>query len=658
MTGPVPSDAAGNLRIVGFDLGHADTALALVQDPRRDEVTKLPLPSAGPRIHVSVTAVAEHPERGILLGLFAINQGEAPLHMTFKDSGFDEETVRRPTIRFVQGIKADLEKRGHLPEGQSTRWVFGVPSGWGEPTQKVFRDVLREAGLVDVEVVPESRAALLFARDSGQIRVDPTGPARNGGRHRTIPGTALVADLGSSTLDFTLVTGRRATTLRDSGTRLGASLIDMTIMDWFRQESPQRDSLERWLEWDLDERKRFQFACRTVKEDYFAHDHPTASTVMGSVFYTPLHGDPNVDFFPIRISPPIMERVLETPQPTLGGKGWRDAFRDDLQAVAVVANRNTPPELVVLTGGASRMRFVFEIAQEIFGPERVVMGDEPELAIARGLALAGRIGVRAGGFRIDIADFLRTDQVKTVVDNRLPDLATAIGTAVATGVVETYALPAFRRWRSGRITTLAEMETEVADKVSAGMRNPSNQKVNDAVREWQDGLRPDLAELTGPICRRWGIPPSAMELPPLDVRDQEWVPAIGLANLLASKAGSIAAMVATAVVAAVVTAVFAAGLSLGPGGWVALGVGALWSIVMAEEVGTEKVKTADLPQWVRERFKESTVTDGAAQREAQLATSLAAAIRSDEGKAVVTQVTDRLRAELLELAKEAELLIS
>jgi hypothetical protein len=351
-----------------------------------------------------------------------------------------------------------------------------------------------------------------------------------------------------------------------------------------------------------------------------------------------------------------MERILDTPVPSLNGRGWRRAFRDELARAA--DQLDELPSLVVLTGGASRMGFVLDTAREIFGADRVVMGNEPELAIAKGLALAGRIGVRAKGFRDDIADLLRSDQVKTVVADHLPALAEGLGKQVADGVVRTHALPAFRRWKAGSITTLATMENEVADSIAASLRNPADAGILTVVQRWQNDLRPDLAELTEPICRRWGIPPSAMRLPPISVHDQQWLPALGIAGLLAGQAGTIAALVAAAVVAAILAALVAAGIALGPIGWMA----GLWAMAgaagAAEEVVEEKVRTSDLPQWIRDRFSETKVTNGAAEREAQLARSLAASIQEDEGVAIVTQVTARLRSELEELAREAELQIT
>jgi hypothetical protein len=75
------------------------------------------------------------------------------------------------------------------------------------------------------------------------------------------------------------------------------------------------------------------------------------------------------------------------------------------------------------------MPFARDIARELFGANRVVIGTEPELAIARGLALAGQIGFRAAGFRVDVTELLESGQVETLVRNRLPVLGEGHGVA-------------------------------------------------------------------------------------------------------------------------------------------------------------------------------------------------------------------------------------
>jgi molecular chaperone DnaK (HSP70) len=76
----------------------------------------------------------------------------------------------------------------------------GAPSGWSSAVCSKYEDLLRSAGLSQVEVKPESRGALLFARDSGEVVME-------NGQFR---GKILIVDIGSSTTDYTRVVDLRS----------------------------------------------------------------------------------------------------------------------------------------------------------------------------------------------------------------------------------------------------------------------------------------------------------------------------------------------------------------------------------------------------------------------------------------------------------------
>jgi len=644
MATPVTYD---DLRVVGFDLGHADTALAAVFDTRKDDVAKLELPSAQDRVYVVVTAVAVRSDGGVVLGRFAIDQEDATeLHLAFKNPQFDPNETVRPTVLFARGVAEELKQCGRLPDGPPTRWVFGTPSGWSPAQRATYHKILQSAGLDDVEVVPESRAALLFARDSGEVR--SAGLELRGRVRRS--STVLVADLGSSTLDITVVTGDGAAPVLDTGSALGASLIDRSIMRWFLAASPSREAVERWIELDGKERRRFEFACRRAKEDFFTNDHPDAAVVRGQATYEPLDGGED-DYFPIRITRSVMDRILAEPQPALGGASWVEMLRKDLEDAAQKVDGR--PDLVVLTGGASRMPFAMAIARQTYG-DCVVMGYEPELAIARGLAIAGRVGVRSRNFRADISRLLDGDSIETVVANQLPSLADRLGAEIASGAFDRHVLPAFEEWRSGRYRTLQELESVVAASVAAELEGDASgyQRI---VLEWQDGLRPDLNDLTRPICERWRIPSSSLDLPPLSVSARTWSGQLGLSAVLADQASDVALGIGAALVAAVIVALIAFGVALGPAGWAMLGVGALYALGAGIEPVEKAVKTRDLPVTIRRQFTATKLRATAAEKEHKLATDIADSISSSSGPQLVEQMTAILRAELEDVAREAEL---
>ena len=635
-----------DLRIVGFDLGHAESALVEVNDPRSDEFVKLELPSALGRQYVTVTAVAQT-DHGIMIGYPAVDEPDVlNRYVGFKSPGLDKEAHSKPTEMFVAQMRDELIEAGRVSATAPTRWVFGAPSGWNDKTLRTYAKVLKAAGLSDVEVVAESRAAMLYARDSGELDVS----------QRELEAAVLVVDLGSSTTDFTAIVGLKVKPV-DTGTALGAGLIDKAIMNWLLQTHPRRADLQRWLDREPFEEPRLELACRWAKEDYFRNLAASQGgrQVRGGYLYVPIKDD--LDSFMISIKAPDMEQILNVPYPVLGGRNWMEAFEGDLNMAA--NGLECGPEVVLLTGGASRMPFVRQIARDIFGNEKVKLGAEPEVAIAKGLALAGRIGVRADGFRTDMRQLLSSGQVETLVEGRVAALGQALGQAVASGFMARFARSAYSRWQEGEISTLNGLERVIAREAADYVADANNPVILAAIAEWQDELRPDLADLTRSVCTKWSIPPSAMELEPVSLGERNWNMRIDLGAIIAGSIGTIAGWIAGSIVAAIVVAVLAAGavptggLSLVVGGFLALGAGGAMN-----DWANEKVRDAEIYLWVRKGFSADTVFKNQAQQERELADKIAGEITGNNSEAIVKQVSRRLETELKELATAAELLVS
>lgn len=635
-----------DLRIIGFDLGHAESALVEVNDPRSDEFVKLELPSALGRQYVTVTAVAQT-DHGIIIGFPAVDEPDVlNRYVGFKGPELDKEAHSKPTEMFVAQMRDELIETGRVSATAPTRWLFGAPSGWSDKTLRTYAKVLKSAGLSDVEVVAESRAAMLYARDSGELDVS----------QQQLEAVVLVVDLGSSTTDFTAIVGLKVKPV-DTGTALGAGLIDKAIMNWLLQTHSRRADLQRWLDREPLEEPRLELACRWAKEDYFRNlaARQGGRQVRGGYLYVPIKDD--LDSFMISIKAPDMEQILNVPHPVLGGRNWMETFEGDLRTAAGGLERG--PEVVLLTGGASRMPFVREIARDIFGNEKVKLGAEPEVAIAKGLALAGRIGVRANGFRADMRQLLSSSQVETLVEGRVSQLGQALGQAVASGFMTRFARPAFRRWQEGEINTLNNLERMIAREAAEYVADANNPAILEAIAQWQNELRPDLADLTRSICTKWSIPPSAMELEPVSLGERDWNMSVNLGAIIGGSISNIAAWIAGSVVAAIVVAVLAAGavptggISLVVGGFLALGAGGA-----VNDWANEKVLDAEVYLWVRKGFSANTVFKNQAQQERELAGKIAGAISTENAEAIVAQVSRRLEAELKELAAAAELLVS
>lgn len=239
----------------------------------------------------------------------------------------------------------------------------------------------------------ESRAALLYARDSGEVNV--TG--------RRITEGVMIADIGSSTTDYTFVTDLAQQPVDHGNVDLGAALIDKEIMRRAIERHPEGDKLATRLAGDPHSARKLELACRESKEKFFrTRREELAASGKRVGLYHPVELATGAEFvLDLRLSVADMDAVLDAPQPTLNGRSWATAFAQDVATAIEQASGDV--DLVLLTGGPSRMPFVLDTCRKIVGSERVALGNEPEVAIARGLALAGRMSIRASGFRSDIA---------------------------------------------------------------------------------------------------------------------------------------------------------------------------------------------------------------------------------------------------------------
>ncbi|MGW3037427.1 Hsp70 family protein [Streptomyces sp. NPDC001178] len=647
---------SGSTVIVGFDLGHGETALAKTYADKSAPPVVLDIGSTGAgRQHV--TAVAEHPTRGVLVGREATEaRGVTSLYLAFKSPEIDRDDVRTPVHLFVDKVGRDARERDQdLTGSRPVNWVFGAPSGWDADLRRAYAELLGRTGLPNVEVVPESRAAMLYARDSGEVRVEAG----------QLEGTVLVVDLGSSTADFTSVFGHRTGPPIDAGVQLGAGLIDRTILERQLDRHPMRDALRETLQDSRFERLRLELLCREAKETFFRTDpsrfvDDPEATVGGTRKVATRTGNA---YFEVELTAAEMTAALDAAQPSLGGRSWRQAFRDALDEAADRLGRQ--PDMVLLTGGASRMHFVQEEAREVFGADRVLLGLEPEVAIARGLALAGRMSLRAAGFRADIRKLVKGDRIGSLVQDRLSSLGDRLGAAVADGMTERHVIPAFRRWRTGEIATLDGMAAGISRALHAELTEPGSPRLTGVIAEWQNELRPELEELTRPICHRWHIPPSAMELPAVQVSGSEI--AVPFDSAAATQVLDNIAKVVNVVVAGVIAmTLFGAGTALiattGPIAVVIAFVVLLAGADEAREAAMARARQANIPVLMRKVGGENRLMtklrQGAAAQEAELAAAFSAQFLDDGGQKLVSEIAKGIADDLEALAREAELLIS
>ncbi|MFD8968900.1 Hsp70 family protein [Streptomyces sp. NPDC059568] len=659
-----------NITIIGFDLGHGDTAVTKVHAGTRQDSASLGDRNAPPEIvelggdrKQLVTSVTVTPEGEVLVGEAAFEGAkESETFVAFKSPYLDREEVRRPLELFARRVVEEI-RESRLTDSGRVRWIFGHPSGWDAEQVAGYRELLAGVCAPDeVSLVPESRAALLYARDAGDV------PESEALTSTSLTASTLIVDIGSSTTDYTSIVHGTSRPVDHGNVVLGAHLIDKAVLELAIDRSPDAERIRAALaaETSRSARQVLEITCRKLKEKFFsinpqrfANNPNTGVRTTEEVFTR----DGDVLELRIKIDRNDMARLLDTPQPALDGLSWHNAYRRDLGAA--LSHTGGEVDMILLTGGPSRMRFVQETARELAPDAQVMLGTEPEFAIARGLALAGRMDERTRGFREDVERFLATETVSDLVNERLPQLTEAMGAAVASGLTENHVIPAFTAWRRRDIVTIDGMRNRIISGVNAELDSTDNVVLNKIVTDWMAELRPELAQHTAVICRRWNLEPTALSLPEVTVSGEKMTAQVST-SVATDVLDNISTLVNVAISGVVATALFGAGsaiiMATGPFAVLFAAAAIFIGLSTAKEKIMEEIGDKDLPMAARKIRSEASMIrklrEQATEQEAALASELASQFRSDGSGRLAREITASIEKQLTSVAAEVELLIA
>jgi hypothetical protein len=641
---PSPVYLDTELEIVGFDLGHGESALALAQVAATTEPQVLDLQ---PRKSF-ITAVAVHPKHGVLIGEDAYTaRNLESLRVGFKSSRLQQPETREPTRLFVRKIAELLRQKNLIRDPQKTHFVVGCPSGWSPAIRAEYISLLREAGLESVSIVAESRAAFIYAREAQELRI-------SGERLRH---TVLIVDIGSSTTDFTAVHNLQERYIDFGDNALGAGMIDRAILHWTLESHERREELEDIFRRYPQYEAMCELKCRSVKEAFFSNEARWAEEKVSDTVKIPT---PQPIFFDVEANSRDMAEILKRPQRQ--AQGWPALFIASLHH-AREQMAGDLPELVFLTGGASRMAFTMQACRDAFPAALVLLGKEPDVALAKGLAWCGRIDRKTQAFRREMEDFVESDELRRLVNSALPQLYRLAARRLLDGL-PTAVLPALREWEQGRIRSLADLQPELSRRVQEWLAGSAGREAfSQAISDWFAAFSPRIEEATNPICDRYGIPRAAFSL----YQVEDWSAGeFGNLALQLNKMWDFTQIASWAIGIAgtLITASLAGGTGMalvahGPVGWaVGLAAGAAmfaWGKGSIEN----SIKKLDLPLLARKLIKlESRMEENLKEKRAELETTLADGLRQDsEHAAKISGSVQSAVREHLNKAAEAVLLL-
>ncbi len=630
--------------IVGFDLGHGESALAVAAVTAITEPQVLEVQSK----RSFITAVAVHPKRGIIIGEDAYTARNLDsLKVRFKSADLGRSEVRDPLRMFASKVLETLHARRLLREDGKTHFIVGCPSGWSPETRQAYQNLMREAGLASISLISESRAAFIHAKEASDLQISSD----------YFQGSVLIVDVGSSTTDFTAVQHLHERYIDFGDVALGAGLIDRAILDWVVARHESRDTLRKVFAQYPQYEAMCELKCRTVKETYFSNESRWADEPVSDTLKIPTR--PPL-FFEVELTQQDMRDILKTP--VLQNLSWPDAYRQALES-AKKQMSEFPPELIFLTGGASRMDFIAEITQQVFPRAKVIRGREPELSIAKGLAWAGRIDFKSRAFRREVENLFNSPAFHNLIHYNIPKLLKRVAVALVEELPEQALIPTFYDWQKGRIKTLNDMEPVVEERTEAWLTSREGREViAREVTEWFEELGQEIETLVNPLCDKYQIPRTAFNL----TSDGSWKGKLPTELVAGADQfwgyRELEMLVGLIVSTLVATLAGGSGMALLMQGPLGLIIGFIAGIVVfmaGRHMAEEWVKGMDLHPWLRKLAREKRLREKIEENrellEDQVADSLQGNIETLNR--LTTDVNESVRAQLNQSVETVLLLI-
>ena len=484
------------MNYIGIDIGDGESCVCVL--PAGSQIEPRPVEITGRKSFLS--AVSGTSDADIRIGMDAVAKGASEgFSVRFKSRFLKNEARSREDMRrFLKGIADQLREKKIL-DGEC-RITVGCPAGWRDETREVYERMVRDAGFTDSRLVSESRAAFLYAKYARSIQLDPS----------LIENSALVVDIGSSTLDFAYVTDGRETDVGTFGdVYLGGGAIDEALLEAAVSASPEKKELRRIFEEAPEWRAYCLLAARRVKEDFFTRESEGEKNVRSGETLTVMY-DRSVALR-ITADETMILRVIQLPIKALNQVSFYQMLKNALSQAAE-KTKERPPALLLLTGGASRMGFFQKLCRERFPDTQIVLCEEPEYSIAKGLAYAGRVDDSILAFNQAIDELLEEDLIRRTVSERLNEVIGKVSGVMAdlgTDVVRKH----LQDWQKGIFRTLQDMNMAMKPQIRSAI---SGEQATDMMRTMLVNELNHVCAVIQPrvdeLCRRYGISSSQMVL--------------------------------------------------------------------------------------------------------------------------------------------------
>lgn len=363
---------------IGVDFGHGETVVSRVPGYNGAPVSQVALRISNNNEGKKVVSAICRKE-----GKWSLVLGEQDYRMDDLREGFkgrirtrsdrEKESMREfAKLIFQTVLDHDTDLVYRSADDRNFELGIACPSDWireDPDSQQEYLNFFRdECGLPVDYCIKESDAAFF-------TKYDRYSPEDN----------VFVIDLGSGTIDFTTYSGSKCIAKCCWGANLGAHIIEDALMSHIYAAGRNRENVARLIQFKREHgfhdkvEAAISLFVRSVKEAFFTENRSTyrlrvefqelTEKWTGSSWDTCIAYEVDREEFN-RIIANYMQSIRET----------LENARIRLTANGITPNR------VLLSGGASRMPFIREYAEQIFGTH-VDVDPQPECVVSNGIAL-------------------------------------------------------------------------------------------------------------------------------------------------------------------------------------------------------------------------------------------------------------------------------
>jgi molecular chaperone DnaK (HSP70) len=376
--------------IVGIDFGHGETAAWVIPMSEDDKKTKqegiaLKLRQSNELESQKIPSVVYFDSNGnhslVPTGKYGIATGMKRLISKLSDENkLHYAKYIRLIIERILTLNGDILKiENNIP---NFKLCIASPTKWNEEQKSdylsFFNKAIAELNLHFEWIINESDAAY-FTHDNKTVDDK----------------CCLVIDYGSSTIDYTAMkNGRKISDDSWSNKQIGASCIERAMLGTLHISTG--DSRDNMLNTTtsmlktkglshIDPEQYLLFKLRQEKEiDY------TEQTYAFEMMFKFTKVTSDADF-----SKPVYEFEGNLTNITNEYRKFVSADLQDLRQKLLQVNGGKDPDRIILSGGASIMRWFNEMVRDVFNCDDVIDDRNPSFVVARGIALYARAQEKA-----------------------------------------------------------------------------------------------------------------------------------------------------------------------------------------------------------------------------------------------------------------------